>query len=673
MVCVRDAEPGAVLERTAVALTTAVALVGVVVVALVVGLRVANEGAEPEHQNWWLIAWLAVGIVDAVVGATLVGRQGHRRLGSCLLFGGAAAVVVALATQADGYVAALGEGSGWRHITGARLWCRPIAVGVLAALVPWELVLAGRRGRLGALLWWSTAVVIAVAAIGHAADAPRPGPDVVDAATWLVAASATAATVCLVVTWWRAGRWRAEDPLSGWLALGTVAAWLGLVPERFDIEAWRFPGVDVVGPLLLLATVPMLIVGILMRALRERPGRLHGISQDVVGWMAFSGAIVLIYTGAVAGVGRLVGGSAPTWLLVGTTTVVALFADPLRRRVSVAVDRLAFGARDDPLQIVRGVVDHVGVDSGDELLPALAASLQHELRLDSVAIDVRTATGWHRATSIGPDSAHQRTVELEQRGEVVGRLVVGWSHGPFLRARDERVLTALVAPLGLAVGWARLAAQLRRSSVAIVSAREEERRRLRRDLHDGLGPGLTGVSLGLRTAVRQLERSTDAATVAAPRRLLDQTADEVDALIVEVKRIVRDLRPTALDQFGLVAAVGEFVRSFGDALVFEVSVPATDVQLSAAVEAATYRIVTEGVTNVVRHAQATRCWLTIATSPDVDIDIVDDGIGVAEHAGPGVGWTAMRERAEELGGSVRITTRQPHGTHVHVRLPVAVP
>jgi signal transduction histidine kinase len=148
-------------------------------------------------------------------------------------------------------------------------------------------------------------------------------------------------------------------------------------------------------------------------------------------------------------------------------------------------------------------------------------------------------------------------------------------------------------------------------------------------------------------------------------------ADEVDALIVEVKRIVRDLRPTALDQFGLVAAVDEFTRTFGDDLEFHVTMPDAPVLLPAAVEVATYRIVTEAVTNVVRHARAARCWLTITTGPTVEIDVVDDGTGILDPVPIGVGWTAMHERAHELGGTVRITPRDPHGTHICIRLPVA--
>ena len=140
-----------------------------------------------------------------------------------------------------------------------------------------------------------------------------------------------------------------------------------------------------------------------------------------------------------------------------------------------------------------------------------------------------------------------------------------------------------------------------------------------------------------------------------------------------MKRVVRDLRPTALDQLGLIDAVGEFTRNFGDNLDFHLTMPCAPIELPAAVEVAAYRIVTEAVTNVVRHAKAAQCWLSITTGPTVDIDVVDDGIGVVDGAPRGVGWTAMRERATELGGSVQVTRRYPHGTHIHVRIPLMLP
>ena len=663
-----DASAGRAMGIALVALAALIGLVGVVTV---VGLRIANEDPEPTDQNWWLVAWLVVGLVDGVAGAALATHYGHRRLGGCLLVVGAAATLVAVSIQSAGYVEATGPRSPWTQLAAAQDWARPVATGVLVALVPWELAATGRR-RTIELIWWATAALIGVAAVVTALDLRSPGVDVVDVATFLVDVSATVATARLVVRWWR-HRTRGGDPLPGWLAAGAGTAWLASAAEHIDLDGGRLAGEDVVGPLLLIATVPLLVVGALVTAMRERPGRFHGVAHDAIGWLVLSGSIVVVYTGLVAGLGRMVGGDGPTWLLVAATGAIAIAIEPARDRIRGAVDRLVWGTRDDPLVVVHSVVDHVGAEAGDDLLPALVEILQRELRLEAVAIDVRTADGWRRAASLGPATPHRRSMELEQRGQVVGRLVVGWQDGPSLRHRDERILVELAGPLGLAVGWARLAEDLRRSSVAIVSAREEERRRLRRDLHDGLGPALTGVSLGLRTAVRQLERGPQADMLRPSRQLLERSADEVDALVVEVKRIVRDLRPTVLDQLGLVEAVAEFARTFGDDLEIHLSMPAGPVELPAAVEVATYRIVTEAVTNVVRHARAARCWLTISAGPAVDIDVVDDGIGVRDDVTMGVGWTAMRERAAELGGSVHVEPNEPSGTRVHVRIPAVLP
>ena len=173
--------------------------------------------------------------------------------------------------------------------------------------------------------------------------------------------------------------------------------------------------------------------------------------------------------------------------------------------------------------------------------------------------------------------------------------------------------------------------------------------------------------------MRQLARSPDAESTAPARELLAQLANEVDAVVVELKRIVRDLRPTALDQVGLVDAIAAFSRRFTADLEIHLALPPEPVELPVAVEVAAYRIVTEALTNVVRHAHAARCWLTIETGSTVEIDVVDDGVGIDGHRSDGVGLAAMRERAHELGGSVRVLANNPRGTHLHVQLPAVLP
>ncbi len=637
------------------------------IVGIVLAIRLVNKAPSPTGQDGWLVAWLVVGLVDAVVGATLVTRFGYRRLAACLLVVGAAAVILVVMATGSRVVSG---GRGLISLPNTGSWARPLATGVLVALVPWELTMTGRNRRFEAV-WWVTAAMVLTAAVGEGIGAHGPGLDLVDVATWAVAVSATAAMTRLVVIWMRA-RGQSDDPLLAWVVVGSIVAWLAVIPAQLDIAVWEFPANDVVGPILLLSTLPLLIVGVLVRAMRERPGRFIGVAHDVIGWLVLSGAILLVYTGVVAGFGHLIGGRGPTWLLVVTTVLVALSVEPMRRRVRHHVDRLVWGARDDPLEVVRDIVGHVGTDAGDELLPSLVSSLRRELHLDAVALEVRTAHGWRREAALGPSTTYERSVLLEQHGEVIGRLVVGWEHGPHLRARDERVLAELAGPLALAVSWVRLADHLRRAGVAAGAAREDERRRLRRDIHDGLGPSLTGVSLGIRTAIRRLERADDPLSADAVA-LLHRAADEVDVLVSEVKRIARDLRPTALDQLGLVRAIEAFTRTFDDRIEFHVSMPSPDLNLPAAVEVAVYRIVTEAITNVVRHAGATHCWLALAAGADVEVDVVDDGVGVVDGVDVGVGWTAMQERAVELGGQLVVTNHAPHGTHVRVRIPAMAP
>ena len=648
--------------------TALAAAIGGAAIGIVVGLALANEDHTPGYEKWWLVAWLVVGVVDVVIGAALVTRYGHRRLGGCLLVIGGAGLMVAVATQS--YYATLDDpDSGWAMLAGAKDWAHPVATGALAALLPWELARTGRRTVIE-VIWWVTAVLIGLVAVAKAADLGHPETDVI----YLVALSATIATIRLIVLAWKHRR-VADDPLPVLVAAGALAAWLAVVPEKAEFGMDPRGG-DSAGALVLMATVPLLVVAAIVNALRDRPGRFHGVAHDVISWLLLSGAILVVYTGFVGGIALMLDSGEPVASLMLTTGVIAIVADPVRRRIKHSADRLVWGARDDPLEVVRGVVEHVGADSGDELLPALAESLQRDLRLDFVAIDVSDASapdGWRREAELGPQTTYTRTVEFDQHGEVVGRLVVGWEYGPMLRARDEHVLTELIGPLGLAVGWVRLAADLRRSSVAVVSAREEERRRLRRDLHDGLGPALYGVSMGLRTALRQIERSDADDALLPSRHLLERLADEVDSISSDVKRIVRDLVPTALDQLGLVGAVEQFARGCEDQLEMHVTLPKGQIELPAAVEVATYRIVTESMTNVLRHARAAHCWLTITAGDTIDIDIVDDGIGLNGYAHQGIGLHSIRARVEELGGTVDFRVNVPHGTHIHATLPAVLP
>jgi signal transduction histidine kinase len=309
----------------------------------------------------------------------------------------------------------------------------------------------------------------------------------------------------------------------------------------------------------------------------------------------------------------------------------------------------------------------------DTMLPALAETIALSMRLEHVGIDVIIDGAPTRQATWGRPSNGSLVRPLHHGGDVVGRLTVGWVAGSSLRRRDRQTLDDVAAHLSVAVSWVQLTSALRRSNVAIASSREEERRRLRRDLHDGVGPALTGMSLGIRTAIRQLERDGAGTERERPTELLHRIADEIDNSLIEVKRLVRDLRPTALDDQTLTAALTEFTRRFEGIVFIHLELPEIDVPLPAAVEIASYRIATEAVTNVVRHAHANNCWIRLATAGVVEIDISDDGVGLAPKHTPGLGLVAMKERALELGGAFAVYPNHPRGTCVHVAIPAGVP
>ena len=236
---------------------------------------------------------------------------------------------------------------------------------------------------------------------------------------------------------------------------------------------------------------------------------------------------------------------------------------------------------------------------------------------------------------------------------------------------------------GVVVHGLRLTADLQRSRERLVTTREEERRRLRRDLHDGLGPALASINLKLDAARNLLVRDP-----AAADELLAEFKGQAQATIADIRRLVYELRPPALDELGLLPAIREYAMQFngggdtagrgGDLNGLRVSIEAPDKlpPLPAAVEVAVYRIALEGLTNVARHAKASTCVVRLflldgnLDGNAVELEITDDGVGLPAGWSAGVGVTSMRERATELGGSYAIGPAPSGGTRVLATLPL---
>jgi signal transduction histidine kinase len=249
----------------------------------------------------------------------------------------------------------------------------------------------------------------------------------------------------------------------------------------------------------------------------------------------------------------------------------------------------------------------------------------------------------------------------------IDRVVVGGT--AVIVARGEFAHAAL-ASSGSEVPRDALSQSLQRTRERLISAREEERRRLRRDLHDGLGPALTAAALKIDLIDTLLPPVSG-----RPQELLRELRAEVGAAIDEIRRLVYELRPAALDELGLIGALREqaahFAAHAGEGMAISIEAPDALPPLPAAVEVAAYRIAAEGITNAARHSGAHRCHVRIAVERDLELEISDDGRWQTGADG-GTGLASMRERAAELGGDCLAGPTDSGGGRVYARIPLAI-
>lgn len=376
--------------------------------------------------------------------------------------------------------------------------------------------------------------------------------------------------------------------------------------------------------------------------------------------------LVTVLTGCYLGL-RALFGAEP---LPATVTAVglAMVTPVLYRWLRGGVTRLVYGRRGSPADITAALTRRMATASGpDEVLAVLADSVCYAVP-GAVGVVLTSGSRELRRVFRGAEgvAAVREKVPLTFQGVELGYLEIAPRCTCTLDVADRALLGDLAAAAAAAVAAAHRSAQLQRAHQELITAREQERRRIARDLHDGVGPVLSGLGFTL-DSLRAAVRDPDAARVAGQAR--GQVRDAMQL----VRRVARELRPAGVDQLGLVGALRELAaRHTGGALTVELT--AGDLgELCAATEVAAHAIVAEALTNAARHAAATRCDMTLDRVADgLDITVQDNGVGLG-GAPAGVGRASMIERAEELGGWCRITTGPGGGTGVQAHLPVRAP
>ncbi|MGY1826276.1 sensor histidine kinase [Blastococcus sp. SYSU DS0541] len=616
----------------------------------------------------------------AALGALLVLRRPHNAVGWLMAW---AALLVGVVPAGDAYAAWVMTTSGRPDalaVAGAWMqsWYWYVVLGLLFLYLP----LLFPDGRLPSPRWWPVAVLPGAAlgatcVLGMLTDS-LSGQDVdyridnpiglpglapveqlpVFAVLGIVLAAGIVGAVVAVVVRFRRSRgderlqmkWfvfavapAVLAPLDGVLPLvsGAVFAWLMLalpVAIAVAVLKYRLDGIDVVlNRTLVFGSLTALVVGGYVLVVGYLGALLHRDDDLLVS-------------------------------LVATGLVAVLFA-PAHDRLQRAVNRLMYGRRSEPYAALSRLGARLeGTLAPDDVLPAIVTTVRESLRLPYAAIVLGDD---EPAVESGSPVSGTRSLPLLYRSEQVGELRLGLRPGETaFSSADRRLLSDLARQAGVAVSAVRLTADLRRSRERLVTAREEERRRLRRDLHDGLGAQLAGLTV--QTGVLRALIPRDPARAEA---LAGELRGELRTAIADVRRLVHDLRPPALDELGLVGALERLTErcsTDGDGLRAGVEVDGELPPLPAAVEVAAYRIAQEALANVVRHAAARTCTLRLAADEaELTIEVLDDGAGLPAEPVPGVGTSSMRERAAETGGRCQVLPAPGGGTRVLARLPLS--
>jgi signal transduction histidine kinase len=393
-----------------------------------------------------------------------------------------------------------------------------------------------------------------------------------------------------------------------------------------------------------------------------------------------TGSVIVVYILTVGAFGVLFQSGGNLLVALVATGLVAVLFQPLRVRLQKGVNRLMYGERDEPFTVLRRLGERLeGSGMPEETLVAIVETVVQALKLPFAEITLRRGEKFERAARYGKHVEGMVSFPIQYQGQIVGHLNAG-VRGPreSLTGMDEQLLHQISQQAGPVAQAVQLTRELRRSRARLITARDEERRRLRRDLHDGLGPVLASQGLKIAAVHHLLDSDPESA-----QKLLNEMATQNETTVAEIRRLVYALRPPELDELGLAGAVSEYTNGLNvskdSGTSFELSIqpPGEELkQLPAAVEVAAYRIATEALTNVTRHSHARYCTISFklggsSNGKELLLEIADDGIGFKENGKAGIGLNSMYERAEEVGGELQIESVVDQGTRISAAFPLA--
>jgi two-component system NarL family sensor kinase len=633
----------------------AIVCASVTVVSIVVVGQVLGTG-NGRIENVGLATGIAVPFT--VLGGLVLARVPHHLVGRLMIASGLTATLQLVALS-------------WTDITPLAwlaqwVWWPSLGmIGVALLFFP-NGRLPSRRWRpvAGVLVTGSTigALLVAAAAVNQPRMLTVYGSPVSPWAQRLISFFLPAAFLTLAgylgALWSVVVRWRHADHDTrrqlACLLPGGMIMLIGLVLDSYGLDnAWA----------LTAGAVPL---GMAIAILRYRLYDVDLIVNRTVVWLIMTVLVVVSIAATVRILSDVLLTLTQAKAALLATCLVVVGFEPVHRKVQHYVDHLLYGDRDDPYLIIArlGEVLRRTVDPG-AVMPLVSGTIAKSLQIPYIAVELENRDGPVLVTEYGREVAQTESFDMVSHGERVGRLIVGRrSTGSRFSRHECRLLQDAAVQAAVAAEATRLNRDLQASRERLVTGREEERRRLRRDLHDGLGPSVAGMSMQIRAAQRMASEGSPVAAI------LQSLAADLKTCTVELRQLVDELRPPGLD-LGLEAALrAECWRFNTDGLSVSCQIDADLDDLPAAVEVAAFRVVAEVLTNVARHSRAKNCHVVVRHSDALNIEISDDGVGFPPSAQSGVGLESMRERAAELGGTCTITSVAGAGVVVRLDLPL---
>jgi signal transduction histidine kinase len=663
------------------------AVTAVLVVAnLALGVQTLGHPAPSLFEfRWWeaLVPLTALGFSG--VGALIVGRRIDNRLGwlACVTGLLTSAYVFAQSYAAYTLFAHRDTLPGGEWMAWFRTWSWYLAATLMLVLVP----LLFPDGRLPSRAWRPVVwVIFAVSGLYCTVTALTVQPVGVLLPAWLVPVStqvagmtqvggAVAAAGALVARY-RASSIVVRQQIK-WLAVVAVlevALWIiSLIPAFFiyHVPPYRVPVLEILIPLSLLG-LP-LAIGIAV--FRYRLYEVDVVIGRAVVYAVLAIFVTVSYVAVVGGAGLIVEGRFNLVLSVIVTALVAVAFQPVRERADRLAARLVYGRRGSPYEVLANLTRQTSdAESVDEVLSGVAAAVAQGVGATAVRValllpgGVNRTGAWPAGAAIDPNA---RRAIIGRADSPIGEVEITLPSGESLGGSEERLLAAVAAQADVSLRRLRLAAELAErvdelaaSRTRMAQAEERGRRRLERDLHDGVQQEVVALIAKLRLARIQIQRD--------PTRVdstLQEAQGEAGQMLTDLRELARGIHPAVLGSRGLVEAI----EAVASRMPIDVSVNADDrvrsTRYAEEIEGAAYFTVTEGLANVLKHSGASEASVTISAADfGISLRLADDGCGFDPDRGGYTGLQGLRDRLEAVGGSLRVDSGSS-GTTLAARLP----